>query len=52
MNKFADNREKFNYYVLKSEWYRKKGDLANSLLCYEKAKEVKKMLDEEEKKAN
>ena len=50
MNKFKNKREEFNYYVLKSEWYKKQGDTINCLICLEKAKKIKEQLDKEEDK--
>lgn len=47
MNHFTSKKEEFNYYVLKSEWYRKRGDIVNCILCYQKAKAIKQKLDEE-----
>ena len=52
MNKFKTKREEFNYYVLKSEWYKEKGDLINSAICFKKATEIKKELDIKEKGKN
>lgn len=49
MRKFKDLREEFNYYVLKSVFYKKKGDLVNSNKYFEKATEVKKKLDQQTK---
>ena len=45
MNKFKNKREEFNYYVLKSEWYKRRGDNINSAVFFKKATEVKKELE-------
>ncbi len=47
MNKFSSKQEEFNYYVFKSEWYRKQGDEVNRLICLEKATAAKAELDKE-----
>lgn len=49
MRKFKNLREEFNYYVLKSVFYKKKGDLINSNKYLDKAEEVKKKLEQQAK---
>ena len=51
MQKFQDKREEFNYYVLKSKWYEQNGDLLNCKKCLDKATELKKELDNQNKKS-
>lgn len=50
MRKFKDLREEFNYYVLKSVFYKKKGDLENSNKYLDKAVEIKKKLEKQTEK--
>ena len=50
MKQFKDNRQAFNYYVLKSEWYKKRGDLLNSKKYLAKATEVKKQMEDSNSK--
>ena len=45
MNKFKSKREEFNYYVLKSEWYKRNGDEVNSAICFKKAKQIKEEIE-------
>ena len=45
MNKFKSKREEFNYYVLKSEWYKRNGDEVNSAICFKKAKQIKEEME-------
>lgn len=47
MQKFNNKREEFNYYVLKSEWYKKQGDIINQKKCFEKARKIKEELEKE-----
>lgn len=48
MKKFNNKQEKFNYYVLKSEWYRKLGDEFNCEKCLQKATEIKAEMENKE----
>lgn len=46
MKQFKDNRQAFNYYVLKSEWNKRRGNLLNSKKYLDKATEIKKQMED------
>ena len=50
MQKFNSKREEFNYYVLKSEWCKKRGDVVNQKNFLKKAKQVKEEMNRQLKK--
>jgi len=50
MQKFNSKREEFNYYVLKSDWYKKQGDIENYKKCLQRATELKAELEKDMKK--